>query len=66
MSEPQVTSALREARRRATRELIAGFGGYRRTRPRDADEAALLRELGVPEHLIGPVRPSSEPGERER
>ncbi len=32
------------------------FGPYRRERPRDADEAELLRELGTPERLIGPAR----------
>ena len=33
------------------------FGPYRRERPRDPDEAELLRELGTPERLIGPTRP---------
>lgn len=34
---------------------------YRRERPRDADEARLLRERGTPEHLIGPEKPA-DPG----
>lgn len=29
---------------------------YERRRPRDAEEAELLRERGTPEHLIGPTR----------
>ena len=29
---------------------------YRRERPRDRDEARLLRERGTPERLIGPER----------
>ena len=31
-----------------------------RERPRDPEEAALLREIGTPEELIGPVREASE------
>lgn len=29
---------------------------YRRRKPRDSKEAALLRERGTPEYLIGPTR----------
>ena len=32
------------------------LGPYRRERQRDPEEAALLREIGTPEELIGPVR----------
>jgi hypothetical protein len=40
------------------RRATAGFPKpYRRERPRDADEARLLRERGTPEHLIGPPEP---------
>ena len=40
-----------------TARIRAAFAGeYRRYRPRDADSAAILRELGTPERLIGPVR----------
>ncbi|HZO97026.1 MAG TPA: hypothetical protein VFB42_06605 [Gaiellaceae bacterium] len=31
---------------------------YERKRPRDPDEARLLRRRGVPENLIGPTRSS--------
>lgn len=31
---------------------------YERRRPRDANEAELLRERGTPERLIGPVQPA--------
>jgi hypothetical protein len=30
---------------------------YRRERPRDPEEARLLRERGTPERLIGPEQP---------
>lgn len=43
------------ARARLAR-LTAGLPPYRRERPRDADEARLLRERGTPERLIGPAR----------
>lgn len=36
--------------------LIAAFGEIRRDKPRDPVEAELLREIGTPERLIGPVR----------
>ena len=32
------------------------YGSYERTRPRDADEARVLRSFGTPENLIGPTR----------
>ncbi len=38
------------------------LGPYRRERPRDPEEAALLRELGTPEELIGPIREEPRPG----
>ena len=44
-----------EAKRRLA-PIRAAFGEYRRERPRDRDEARLLREHGTPEHLIGPER----------
>lgn len=34
----------------------ASLPPYERRRPRDAQEAELLRERGTPEHLIGPIR----------
>ena len=34
--------------------VVAAFGGYKREKPRDPEEARLLRERGTPEHLIGP------------
>jgi hypothetical protein len=45
----------------AGRELARRLGDafprpYRRERPRDPEEARLLRERGTPEHLIGPER----------
>lgn len=49
--------AEREKGRARAKRLAAGFPQpYRRERPRDPDEARLLRELGTPEHLIGPER----------
>ena len=48
----------------AGRELAKRLGAafprpYRRERPRDPEEARLLRERGTPEHLIGPEREQS-------
>ena len=37
-------------------QVLRALPTTRRERPRDADEAELLRELGTPERLIGPVR----------
>ena len=37
------------------RALEPALGPYRRERPRDPDEARLLRQIGTPEELIGPV-----------
>lgn len=49
-----------EGRARA-RRLAAGFPQpYVRERPRDPEEARLLRERGTPEHLIGPTREPAE------
>jgi hypothetical protein len=45
------------ARKRVERIERAFTQPYRRERPRDPDEARLLRERGTPEHLIGPEKP---------
>lgn len=45
-----------EGRRKAARIEAAFVEPYRRERPRDAEEARLLRERGTPERLIGPTR----------
>jgi hypothetical protein len=46
----------REAALERVRIVDAAFGGpYRRERPRDPDEARLLRTIGTPEDLIGPT-----------
>ena len=47
--------AERTAARRWVELVDRAFGLYRRERPRDPDEAKLLREIGTPERLIGPV-----------
>ena len=52
------------ARRDAARARLARIEGafrapYVRERPRDPEEARLLRERGTPEHLIGPEREQS-------
>jgi hypothetical protein len=44
------------ARARLAR-LRLGLPIYRRERPRDPEEARLLRERGTPERLIGPELP---------
>lgn len=50
----------RDAARLRVQQIERGFAEpYRRERPRDPEEARLLRERGTPEHLIGPTR---EPG----
>jgi hypothetical protein len=46
----------REEARKQLSQIRAGFGEYRRDRPRDPEKARLLRERGTPEHLIGPDR----------
>ena len=47
----------REAGRRRVERIERGFAEpYRRERPRDPEEARLLRERGTPESLIGPER----------
>lgn len=52
--------AERDEGRARARRLAAGFPQpYVRERPRDPEEARLLRERGTPERLIGPTR---EPG----
>jgi hypothetical protein len=50
-----------EAGRKAAQERLARLAlsfprPYRRERPRDPEEARLLRQRGTPEHLIGPER----------
>lgn len=50
-----------EAGRKAADERLARIARafprpYRRERPRDPEEARLLREWGTPERLIGPER----------
>jgi hypothetical protein len=53
----------REAALERVRIVDAAFGGpYRRERPRDPDEARLLRAIGTPEELIGP--PAHEDDDR--
>lgn len=46
------------AERRLSRIARALPRPYRRERPRDPEEARLLRERGTPERLIGPDRPA--------
>jgi hypothetical protein len=41
-------------------QVDRALGPYRSERPRDPDEAELLREIGTPEELIGPVRQRSK------
>jgi hypothetical protein len=49
----------RAAARERVRIVEAAFPGpYRRTRPRDPDEAELLRRMGTAEDLIGPSAPA--------
>ena len=43
------------------RVLEHALGPYRRERPRDPDESRLLRRIGTPERLIGPVDDPSAP-----
>jgi hypothetical protein len=45
------------------RALEPALGPYRRERPRDPDEARLLRRIGTPERLVGPTE---APPPRER
>lgn len=44
----------RDATLASTREIQRAFPSYRRERPRNGDEAELLRRIGTPERLIGP------------
>jgi hypothetical protein len=46
----------REAAERRLARIARAFPSYRRDRPRDPEEARLLRERGTPEELIGPER----------
>ena len=48
----------REAAQARLEQIARAFPRpYRRTRPRDPEEARLLRERGTPEELIGPEKP---------
>jgi hypothetical protein len=47
---------------RVERALAPALGPYRRERPRDPDEAGLLRRIGTPEELIGPVEAAPRSG----
>lgn len=50
----------RKAAERRLARIARGFPRpYRRERPRDPDEAQLLRKRGTPEELIGPERERS-------
>jgi hypothetical protein len=44
------------ARRARSADVVARLGEIRRDRPRDPVEAEILRRIGMPERLIGPVR----------
>lgn len=46
--------ASREATRTWAQKVRRAFGSPARTKPRNADEARVLREAGTPERLIGP------------
>ena len=48
--------ALQSTTRARTAELARGLPVRARTRPREPDTAVRLREVGTPEHLIGPVQ----------
>jgi hypothetical protein len=57
----RIDFAARRARRERVREELRRLVGglpkpYRRERPREPEEARLLRERGTPERLIGPER----------
>jgi hypothetical protein len=47
--------ASRAANRAWAEKVRRALGPAVRTRPRDPDEARLLREAGTPERLIGPT-----------
>ena len=46
--------ASRDATRAWAEKVRRAFGSAARTKPRNADEARVLREAGTPERLIGP------------
>jgi hypothetical protein len=52
----QIWNAQRSEAARRSAAVDQIMPPYRRTRPRDADEAKFLRRQGVPESLIGPSR----------
>ena len=51
--------AARAANKRWASKVKDALGPLQRTRPRDRDEARLLREAGTPERLIGPTAPNA-------
>jgi hypothetical protein len=57
ISWPEWEAGREAAERRLARIARAFPRPYRRERPRDPEEARLLRERGTPERLIGPDRP---------
>jgi hypothetical protein len=56
----------REVRRAAVREVEEFLGPYRRTRPRKAEKAVLLRLAGTPETLVGPIEGEPQPAVQPR
>jgi len=64
MTRPDVSyEELRSRRERAAprrRRLDAGLPPYRRERLRSESEARILRQIGTPEHLIGPTGTDEE------
>lgn len=46
--------ASREITRAWAEKVRRAFGSPARTKPRNADEAGVLREAGTPERLVGP------------
>ena len=57
----QTWKAQREEAARRSAAVDKIMPPYVRTRPRDAEEAAILRRRGVPESLIGPSLPAARP-----
>ncbi len=52
----RVEAATRTRAEAWVEQVLRSLPTRRRQRPRDPEEAALLREIGTPEELIGPVR----------
>ena len=65
MPERRRTYAEWQARRSRSeswaQQVLRALPTRQRERPRDPEEAALLRELGTPEELIGPAREETNP-----